>query len=244
MRPANLTDGTWKTLEMIVLGIETSGFGGSVALRSHSRTLSTRTLTREGRRHAQTLVAEIARLFKDAELNPIDCDLVAVSAGPGSFTGLRVGIVCANTFAYSAGARLIAVDTFLAIAENAPPDVQNIQVVGNAQREELFVGRFQRQADASLDQPEELTIEPVEAWCQARAPGEYVTGPGVELVLEFLPDHCRIAAEELRHPTAETVAAMGERHSKQSAPPGTTLEPLYLRKSAAEEKLAGNQGRS
>ena len=73
-----------------------------------------------------------------------------MSVGPGSFTGLRVGVVCAKTLAYATGARLAAVDTLEAIAANSPPDVETVHVITDAQRGDLFVGTYRRTADGRL----------------------------------------------------------------------------------------------
>lgn len=101
---------------MLTLGIDTSGLGGSIAIARDGNCLAERALSRTGRRHARTLVAELKALFDDTRLRPHDCNTVAVSIGPGSFTGLRVGVVCAKTFAYATRCTLVAVDTHLAVA--------------------------------------------------------------------------------------------------------------------------------
>ena len=87
---------------MKILAIETSGFEGSIALSENSDVLAQRELARAGRRHAQTLVLEVAELLESHSLQPDQIDVVAVSHGPGSFTGLRVGVVFAKTFAWPA----------------------------------------------------------------------------------------------------------------------------------------------
>ena len=81
---------------MIVLGIETSGRTGSVALLRDGALVAERTTETGGRRPAQALLVELAALFEEAKLAPGDCQAVALSIGPGSFTGLRIGVVCAT----------------------------------------------------------------------------------------------------------------------------------------------------
>src|SRR5262245_22963627 len=112
---------------MLTLAVETSGPVGSVALLDGEQCLDERVLEL-GRHHGQALVPEIGRLLAGQGRMPRDCALIAVSAGPGSFTGLRVGIVCAKTLAYAAGCRVAAVDTLLAIACNSPGEVAAVQV--------------------------------------------------------------------------------------------------------------------
>src|SRR4051812_47674672 len=108
---------------MLTLAIETSGPNGSVALSRDGALIDVQTLEREGRRHAQTLVVTIKSMFERAGLRAADCNVVGVSIGPGSFTGLRVGVVCAKTFAYATGAQVVAIDTFEAIAAASPDEV-------------------------------------------------------------------------------------------------------------------------
>src|SRR5438552_3091101 len=99
----------------LTLAIETSGIVGSIALCSDGERIEERTL-QLGRHHGQSLIPELRQLLEDHRRKPRDCDLIAVSIGPGSFTGLRVGVVCAKTLAYVTGSRVAAVDTFHAIA--------------------------------------------------------------------------------------------------------------------------------
>src|SRR5690606_11422639 len=126
--------------------------------------LGERDLSRAGQRHARTLVPELRDLLAGHSLAAHDVQTVAVSIGPGSFTGLRVGVVCAKTWAYATGARLVAVDTLLAVAQQAGDAVQRLQVVSDAQRNELFVGRFERTAEGIWGRHEEIAILSVEEW--------------------------------------------------------------------------------
>jgi tRNA threonylcarbamoyl adenosine modification protein YeaZ len=104
-----------------ILAVDTSGFEGSVAISEDRHVLNQRCLNAEGRRHAQMLVLEVGELLKSQRLKPADIDIVAVSIGPGSFTGLRVGVVFAKTFAWANNAKLVAVDTLQAVAQRNNP---------------------------------------------------------------------------------------------------------------------------
>ena len=222
---------------MLTLGIETSGRVGAVALYRDGRCLAERPLQQAGRRHAQTLVAEIERLFEEFNSRPADCDLVAVSIGPGSFTGLRVGVVCAKTFAYATRCSLAAVDTYLCIAENSPADVHAVWVIGDAQRGELYAGHYRRDADGLWTSTAEITVAAGDTWCQARSSGDVVSGPGIDRFESELTSRCRVLELEYRDPRATVVARLGERKLKESGSDDFwSLEPFYLRRSAAEEK--------
>ena len=223
--------------EMLTLGIETSGKAGTVALRCHGDSLEQRSLDQSGRRHARSLVAEIAELFRAYDFQLRDTQLVAVSIGPGSFTGLRVGVVCAKTFSYSTGCHLAAVDTFLSVAENSPRDVSELSVISDAQRGELFLGRYCRDSDGSFVREGEIEIVNRQTWCEERSPDDVVSGPGAEQFRERLAGRCRVLETQFCYPRADVVARLGERLIEQDAADDFwSLEPFYIRKSAAEEK--------
>lgn len=234
---------------VLTLGVETSGLVGAVALRRGGETLDALSLEQVGRRHAQTLIAEVGSLLNRHGISPQQIEVVAVSVGPGSFTGLRVGIVFAKTLAFALGCRLVAVDTFRIIAATCPADVSQVFVVADAQRGDLFVGHYLREATVLSANPTswirhgDITIEPSEGWCQnfANASGSMsvVAGPAAELLRSRLPTHVRVLDEASHEPHAGMVAELGEKLAKASefADPWT-LEPFYLRRSAAEEKAA------
>lgn len=224
-----------------ILGVETSGVHGLIALRRGTDFCVERELDRARRRHAQTLISEVQTLLTDQNLTPRDIRRVAVSIGPGSFTGLRVGVVFAMTFAFSTGCELVPVDTLAAIAESAPADIREIMTVVDAMRAELFVGHFRRSDAGSWERIGEIRIVTVEAWLAeitAKAgAGFAVSGPGLLKVRAEIPDSVTVLPEDLWAPRATHIAAMAESlPSLRSVAEIGALEPFYLRKSAAEEK--------
>lgn len=221
---------------MLILALETSGFGGSIALLDDDRVLGERILDAQ-RRHAQTLVPEIHALLQDHGRKTSECELIAVSSGPGSFTGLRVGITCAKTIAYATGAKLAAVPTFPCLAAGCPVDIDRVQVIMNAQRQELFVGRFQRETATSWGESQPLGIEPVVTWQEQLGPDDAVTGPGLEAIAETLATRCRVLPAEYWQPQARWVGRLGLQYLQAGRSVSCwDLQPLYVRKSAAEEK--------
>lgn len=221
---------------MLTLALETSGFGGSLALLDGGNLLGERILDSR-RRHAQTLVPEIQALLQDHGKQATDCQLLAISCGPGSFTGLRVGITCAKTMAYATGAQIAAVPTFPCIAAACPADASNVLVILNAQREELFIGSYSRTSSGLWIESEALRIERVDTWLEKLRPGDIVTGPGVEPIVSQVAKKCRVLPEEFWQPQAHWVGRIGQ--DLVASGQVTTcweLEPYYVRKSAAEEK--------
>ena len=222
---------------MITLGIETSGQQGSVALLRDGALIGDRDLSREGRRHARTLVPEIRSLLENASLTPGDITTLAVSIGPGSFTGLRVGVACAKTWAWATGAGVVAVDTLNAVAHQAESTTSRLSVISDAQRKELFVATFNRCDDDTWQRCGEIGIVPIDAWIDELDPEQVVTGPAVLKLQDRLTGRCRLEPSAQFLPTALSVAELGASAAKAGAAADVwTLEPTYLRRSAAEEK--------
>src|SRR5258708_1938136 len=127
-------------MEPRLLILETSQHVGQVALASGETIVGERVLD-ESRRHARDLVPAIQALLQAQGWRARDLDGVIVSRGPGSYTGLRVGIMSAKTLAYATGCALLAIDTFEAIRLQAPPECQNVDVIADAHQGNIYVQR-------------------------------------------------------------------------------------------------------
>jgi tRNA threonylcarbamoyladenosine biosynthesis protein TsaB len=222
---------------MLTLGIETSGPRGGIALCRGDVCIAESMLEEAPRRHAQTLVSQIAETLGRHKLRVADLDAVAVSIGPGSFTGLRVGVVCAKTLAYATGCRLAAVDTLEAIAANCPGDVDAVHVMADAQRGDLFVGTYRRRSHEEWIREGPLTIVSADRWLAERSPGDVLSGPGLAIHAARLPGNCRLLPPPACTPQARVIAQIGWRHAERGQIADCAgLEPFYLRQSAAEER--------
>lgn len=229
---------------MYLLGIETSGIEGSVALLKGEVCVAERPLDQAGRRHAQSLVLEIGAMLRSHNLEPRGIDAVAVSRGPGSFTGLRVGMVCAKTFAYATGCRFVAVETFAAIAENAPAEARRIIVIDDAQRDDLFVGEFHRDGNDQWMAVQPVSICSVDHFIRERKENDIVTGPGLRKLPPEVISPNWFSDQKICRPRASVVAALGYKTLARATVESSaetdfwTASPFYLRPSAAEEKRA------
>jgi tRNA threonylcarbamoyladenosine biosynthesis protein TsaB len=217
-------------METRFLIIETSHRVGRVALASGDAIVGERVLD-ESRRHARDLAPGVQSLLQQQGWHARDLDGVIVSRGPGSFTGLRVGIMSAKTLAFTTGCALIAVDTFAAIAVGAAAQAANLDVIADAQQDNIYVQRFGAH-------PESLMIVPFETWLEsARAWSVSVTGPGLEIVANRLPANISVLPREHWHATPANVLRLGlERFRRGERGDFFAIEPLYLRASAAERK--------
>ncbi len=209
--------------------LETSHRIGAVALASDEKIVAERALD-ESRRHARDLVPAIQTLLHGQGWRARDLDGVLVSRGPGSYTGLRVGIMSAKTLAFATGCALLAIDTFAAIARRAPADCANVDVIADAQQDKVYVQRFGTH-------PEPLSILPLAMWLEsARAWNVVVTGPGLEMFANRL-DGLTVLPRETWHPQPASLLKVGlERFRRGERDDPIAVEPLYLRASEAERK--------
>ena len=104
---------------MRILALETSLQGGSIALLEADQ-LAWQTDLPTDKRTAQTLVPAIREALENLGWSSRDVELVAVASGPGSFTGLRIGVTTAKVFAYAAGSQIIDLNTLEVIAAQCP----------------------------------------------------------------------------------------------------------------------------
>ena len=137
-----------KGLEMTLrsLAIETSSRLGSVALAENGNTLAQDTFP-HGLQHAARIIPAIDTLCRQLQWTATDLREIYISAGPGSFTGLRIGITLAKTLALATGAALVAVPSVRVLVENAPPEAKNAIIVLDAKRDQIFTASFTRTPD-------------------------------------------------------------------------------------------------
>src|SRR6185436_2313895 len=104
-----------------------------------------------GLQHAAQIIPIIDSLCRGQDWSPRDIEQISVSAGPGSFTGLRIGVTLAKTMALATGVKLVAVPTARVLVENAPADAQHVVIVLDAKRDQIFTARFERVGDAWVE---------------------------------------------------------------------------------------------
>jgi len=95
-------------------------------------------------RHSASLVARVEKLFKKNRMKPEDVDCLAVGLGPGSFTGLRVGVTVAKTLAYALNKKIVGVSSFEAIAREAPDFKGPITVISDAKKGNVYMALYRR----------------------------------------------------------------------------------------------------
>lgn len=224
---------------MHILALETSGPRGCVAILD-GETLLAEVRTAPQERVARALAGCIIQALALAGRSLAQIDLLAVSLGPGSFTGLRFGITTAKTLAYALKRPVIGAPTLVAIARQAPAlaAFDRLEVIADAQRAQAYRQSF-FVADGVWNAKAGLEIVDLGDWLTTLSAGTAVSGPLLERCRERLPNGVSAMGEDSCHPTAETIG----RIARDEFLAGRTddlwrLSPIYGRVSAAEEKAA------
>lgn len=210
---------------MIVLGLDAAGAGCGVALRRDGQVLTARTEAM-AQGHAVRLMPLVLEVLAEAGVAPGDIDLFGVTTGPGSFTGLRVGLAAVGGLALGAGRKIVGIPSFDAVlADLGPVAAGTVLVALDGRRAEPFARLFDA-AGAPLGEPLCLPAADLVALIP---PGPLtVAGDGSRLVLPALAG--RPDVHHAGRPTAidpATVARLAEERADQAreGPP----PPLYVR---------------
>lgn len=226
---------------MNVLALDTSGDRAILGLAMGSG-LVLESVCERSRRHGRDLIPGVRDLLRQAGARPADLDLIGVGLGPGSYTGMRIGLTAARTLAYATGARVSGFDSLEPFARIAPVEALRIVVVADAQRGDVYRADFQRpRPDAPLDRLGETRIESRADWAACLEPGSWVVGPGLESapIREAIPAGVAVQDLERNRPTGRILLDL-TREAFDDDPDRDpwTLEPNYLRRSAAEDQWA------
>ena len=169
---------------MNILCLDTSGKACSAAIACDGR-IAAEQLVQNGRTHSATLMRLVDACFQYAGISPKEIDLVAVTNGPGSFTGLRIGMSTAKAFAQSCDCPIATIDTLAAIAENFAGNAEAVVCsLLDARRERVFC-RVQRGREVLLPSGVYPVAE-VSALLARQTASVLLAGDGVEVYGEAL----------------------------------------------------------
>jgi tRNA threonylcarbamoyladenosine biosynthesis protein TsaB len=181
-----------------------------------------------GRGQNRWLLPRIQELLIRVGLQPKQLAGVVASQGPGSYTGLRVGLTVAKTLAYALNCPLVAVPTFVAIAEELK-EVESLIVLGDALNRMFYIQRFQYGVAETV-----LDIQSAESIVSSLSEIDVITGPGLGVIGPELKAIQRRA--EKNSPSLTALVNIASTLQPLSRIEVFALEPLYLRGSSAEEK--------
>src|SRR5262245_34129475 len=220
-----------------VLVLETAGRVGQVALVAGDTVVAEARLE-EARRRASDLALAVADLLQRQGWAARDLTAVVVGLGPGSYTGLRVGLASAKSLAYATGAAFFGVETFAAVAVRAPAEVRGLSVVGDALQGKLFRHDFRR-ADSSTWEPAgPLAVVDSAEWLSSLRPETWVSGPAAGGFEDRLPAGVWLAEHDWREPRPADLFTAARTLPWAVSTDVWTAEPFYVRGSSAEEKAA------
>ena len=229
---------------MLILAFETSAKAASVALMDENRLLG-ESYQNTGMTHSQTLLVMAEDLLKQCGKTPKDITAVAVAEGPGSFTGVRIGVAAAKGFSWGSEIPCYGVSTLEAMAESLAVYSGYVCPVMDARRSQVYNALF-RAGGGKLERIAEdraISLAQLGEELEKLDGPIFLVGDGSELCHRTLAEKVSalvLPSEHRMHQRAVGVAVLAKRQAEAgSAPSGGELIPNYLRLSQAErEKLA------
>ena len=221
----------------LILGIETATPVCGVALVEDGRLL-VEINVQTGNTHSERLMPQIEKLFAFAGACAAQVDAVAVSIGPGSFTGLRIGLATAKMLAYIWQKPIIGVPTLEALAYGCPACGGFVSPLLDAQKGRVYQSLYLWE-DGKLDEVWPVRIAPAEQAFQDLAGLDcavLVVGEAAREHGGLAAGEVRLAPEQFIMPRAASIAFLGREKWRQGlAVPAAGLNPLYVRRAEAEE---------
>ncbi len=220
---------------MRVLAVETSTLAGGVALLDGERLRGEYVLD-VAATHSERLLPAIERLLADAGYAPRDLTGLAVAVGPGSFTGLRIGLSTVKGLALALGVPVAAVPTLDAMAAALPFAALPVCPVLDARKGEVYACRYRWDGTAMRREWDYLALSPAALAARLDEP-VILLGDGAPAIAS---PHARLAPPHRRLPSPAAVGVLGQaRLAAGDTVPAAELVPIYLRPSEAELKRRG-----
>lgn len=226
---------------MKVLGIDTATMMGSIGLIDDEGAIAEYSLNIRAT-HSERLMPAIDRLLKDSGIMPKDIDGFAVSIGPGSFTGLRIGLATVKGFAMGCNKPVAAVSTLEALAFNLAYAEYLICPILDARRNEVYSALFKSDGKGGMKRlVQDMAID-MQTFLREYDEDIIFLGDAVDIyrerILDILKDRAHFAPKNRNMPSGVSVAELGLkkiRDGKAADPSG--LAPFYIRRSEAEINL-------
>ena len=229
---------------MRILGIDSSGLVASVAVVEDDRLLAEYTVNYK-KTHSQTLLPMLDEIVRMTELDLKTIDAIAVAAGPGSFTGLRIGSATAKGLGLALGTPLIAVPTVEALAYNLWGTDKRICPLMDARRNQVYTGIYAFYGEEMQTLEGQMAVGVEELAQKLNRMGREVIflGDGVPVYRDLLEQCVTVkhsyAPAHLNKQRAGAVAALGMIYARQGKlQTAAEHQPDYLRLSQAERERA------
>ena len=229
---------------MNILAIDSSGLTASVAVLSGDVIRAEFSVCNK-LTHSETLMPMTDQVIKASGLALCEMDAIAVAAGPGSFTGLRIGSATAKGLAEGIGKPVIEVPTVNALAQNMAGFAGNIVPLMDARRNETYTGIFTFDRAKLIVLREQCAVPLGDILEEVNSRGEETVflGDGLSVFAEQIEKECVVpyifAPVSLRLQRASSVAVLAERYHKEGRyVSASEHKPIYLRVSQAEREAA------
>jgi len=212
---------------MNILAVDTTSERGSAVIRIGHR-VGAEVRKDTAMQYSEHLFHSIDRLFDQVDITLDDIDIFAAARGPGSFTGLRIGLATMEGFAFTKQKESFGVSTLAALAWQAGNVDGHIVPVIDARRGEIYAAVFRRDGEELVEVTSPAVLQPAE-WLRSLQDTHTVfCGAGVEAHRNLVEANPNWQVVEVNPYLAATVAAMAGTANREP------LEPLYLRRTSAE----------
>ena len=210
-----------------ILNIETATKNCSVALAKEGKTIVYKEIAEEGYSHAERLHVFIEEIIKEAGITFQDLSAVAVSQGPGSYTGLRIGVSAAKGLCFALDIPLIAVDTLQVLASQATVSDGLVIPMLDARRMEVYSAIFNSNFDKIRAVEAEIITEDSFLDFQEIL---YFVGDCAEKCKAVLTKQNFVFLEEIKYPSAKEMSFLSfEKYKKNDTVDVAYFEPYYLK---------------
>lgn len=221
---------------MLILGIDTSTNVGTVAIYSDTKGTLGEISVNINKTHSENIMVMIDELFKLTNTTINDIDKIAVSIGPGSFTGIRIGVAVAKGLASATNCKIVGVNELDVIAGNSTSNECEICSIIDARKERGYYCTFKYE-NGILKQLEGYKVGELREFLETRKEIRTVyLGDGAinykDLISNIVGENGRFAPKSLNLPRASVVAELGINNEDNLY----TMEPIYLSKSQAERE--------
>ena len=210
-----------------ILNIETATKNCSVALAKEGKTILCKEIAEEGYSHAERLHVFIEEIIKEVGITFQDLIAIAVSQGPGSYTGLRIGVSAAKGFCYALDIPLIAVDTLQVLASQVTVSSGLIIPMLDARRMEVYSAIFNPKFEKIRAVQAEIITENSFEELQETL---YFVGDCAEKCKTVLTKENYIFLDEIKYPSAKEMSGISfEKYQKNETVDVAYFEPYYLK---------------
>lgn len=233
---------------MKILSIESSALAASAAVTDGGMLLAEE-FTQNGLTHSATLLPAVSEALKKSGLDIEDIDIIAVTEGPGSFSGLRIGVTTAKTLAYAADKKTVGVSTLAALAANLPYTDAVLCPIMDARRNQVYNALYEWDSLRLLTkrEPRAISAEELVKDIKENIDKDIIfVGDGVLRFKDYfkgeLGDKAKFAPLHLCAAKASSAAFLAESMADQ-AKDARELNPIYLRLSQAEREYIEKNGK-